>query len=76
MPFKAIELDQAGTTCRANLSCIDHGAQLHDALKKITGQNTVPNVFINGKHIGGCDDTLALQRAGQLRSKLDVKQEL
>jgi len=24
---------------------------------EITGQKTVPNVFVNGKHIGGCDDT-------------------
>ena len=31
------------------------GAELQDALKEWTGQRTVPNVFINGKHIGGCD---------------------
>ena len=31
------------------------GPELQDALKEWTGQRTVPNVFINGKHIGGCD---------------------
>lgn len=31
------------------------GAELQNALKEWTGQRTVPNVFINGKHIGGCD---------------------
>lgn len=31
---------------------------------EITGQKTVPNVFVNGKHIGGCDDTLAAIASG------------
>jgi hypothetical protein len=31
------------------------GSEIQDALKEWTGQRTVPNVFINGKHIGGCD---------------------
>ena len=30
------------------------------ALAEKSGQRTVPNVFIQGKHIGGCDDTLKL----------------
>ena len=30
------------------------------ALLEKTGQRTVPNVFINGKHIGGHDDTMKL----------------
>ncbi|RYE91776.1 MAG: glutaredoxin 3, partial [Myxococcales bacterium] len=35
-------------------------------LKQTTGQHTVPQIFINGKSIGGCDDMLALDRAGGL----------
>jgi glutaredoxin 3 len=35
-------------------------------LKQATGQHTVPQIFINGKSIGGCDDMLALDRAGGL----------
>jgi len=42
------------------------GPELQDALKEWTGQRTVPNVFINGKHIGGCDDTMALNNDGKL----------
>lgn len=30
------------------------------------GRNTVPQIFIDGKHIGGCDDLVALERAGRL----------
>lgn len=30
------------------------------------GVRTVPQIFIDGKHIGGCDDLYALDRAGGL----------
>lgn len=31
------------------------GGDIQSALKELTGQSTVPNVFIGGKHIGGSD---------------------
>lgn len=31
------------------------GGEIQSALSEWTGQNTVPSVFIKGKHIGGCD---------------------
>lgn len=40
------------------------------ALVERTRQRTVPQIFINGEHIGGCDDLYALERAGQLDAKL------
>jgi glutaredoxin 3 len=30
------------------------------------GQQTVPEIFINGEIIGGCDELYALERSGQL----------
>lgn len=33
----------------------EDGAAMQSALKEWTGQRTVPNVFISGKQIGGCD---------------------
>merc|ERR1711972_277706 len=36
------------------------GAAVQAALLEKTGQRTVPNVFINGKHVGGHDDTMKL----------------
>lgn len=30
------------------------------------GRNTFPQIFIDGKHIGGCDDIHALDRRGGL----------
>lgn len=34
--------------------------------KRSGGRNTFPQIFIDGKHIGGCDDLYALERNGQL----------
>ena len=31
-----------------------------------SGRTAVPQIFIDGQHVGGCDDLLALDRAGKL----------
>jgi glutaredoxin 3 len=31
-----------------------------------SGRNTFPQIFIDGQHIGGCDDIFALEAAGKL----------
>lgn len=36
------------------------------ALVEKTGLRTVPQIFINGQHIGGCDDLYALEAKGGL----------
>ncbi len=30
------------------------------------GRHTVPQIFVGGAHVGGCDDLYALERAGKL----------
>ncbi|KAG0489238.1 hypothetical protein HPP92_008028 [Vanilla planifolia] len=42
------------------------GAEIQAALAEWTGQRTVPNVFISGKHIGGCDNVMEKHNAGEL----------
>lgn len=37
-----------------------------EMLERSGGRTTVPQVFINGRHIGGSDDLAALDRAGGL----------
>ena len=34
--------------------------------KNAGGRYTVPQIFIGERHVGGCDDLMALDRAGQL----------
>jgi glutaredoxin 3 len=38
------------------------GSAVQDALEDLTGQRTVPNIFIAQKHIGGSDDLMWLAR--------------
>jgi len=35
-------------------------------LAKSNGGTTYPQIFIGERHIGGCDDMMALERAGEL----------
>lgn len=37
---------------------------------KLSGRNTFPQIFINGKHIGGCDDLHDLESLGELDALL------
>ena len=43
-----------------NLLFEGDGADIQSALGEWTGLSTVPNVFIGGKHIGGCDSKPSL----------------
>ncbi len=40
--------------------------------KKLSGRATVPQIFVNERHIGGCDDLMALDRAGKLDALLGL----
>ncbi len=35
-------------------------------IAKANGSTTVPQIFINGRHVGGCDDLYALDAKGGL----------
>ncbi len=41
-------------------------ARFEEMLAKSNGKRTIPQIFINGVHIGGCDDLHALDAAGKL----------
>ncbi|KAI8531681.1 hypothetical protein RHMOL_Rhmol11G0154800 [Rhododendron molle] len=53
--YKVVELDEE-----------NDGSEMQQALAELTGQGTVPNVFIGGKHIGGCDAVLQKHQRGEL----------
>jgi glutaredoxin 3 len=60
--IKVYELDQIG----------DDGPTLQHALLQMTGQKSVPNVFVKGEHIGGNDDLQKAAREGKLQEKLGL----
>jgi glutaredoxin 3 len=43
----------------------DH-ARREEMIQRAHGRRTVPQIFIDGAHIGGCDELYALDRAGRL----------
>ena len=47
------------TSIDPGASMTDDGSAIQDALEEMTGQRSVPNVFINHKHIGGNSDLQA-----------------
>ncbi|PON79507.1 Glutaredoxin [Parasponia andersonii] len=53
----------------------DDGRNIQDALGEIVGRRTVPQVFINGKHIGGSDDTVEAYESGELAKLLGIVAE-
>ncbi|KAK1564626.1 hypothetical protein Q3G72_007374 [Acer saccharum] len=53
--YKLLELDEE-----------NDGGKIQAALLEWTGQSTVPNVFIGGKHIGGCDAVMEKHQGGKL----------
>lgn len=48
----------------------EDGAEIQEALLEITGQKTVPNVFIGGEHIGGNSDVQELHSQNKLVPKI------
>ena len=51
---------------------MDDGADIQAALLEISGQKTVPNVFIKGQHLGGNDVTQAAAKSGKLQEMLGI----
>ncbi|WP_296428107.1 glutaredoxin 3 [Yoonia sp.] len=41
-----------------------------EMIKRANGSSTVPQIFIDGTHVGGCDDLFALERGGKLDAML------
>jgi glutaredoxin 3 len=47
-----------------------HPDRRPEMIEKAGGRTTVPQIFIAGTHIGGCDDIHALDEAGKLDALL------
>ncbi|KAK9455728.1 thioredoxin-like protein [Dipodascopsis uninucleata] len=49
---------------------VDGGSAIQNAIYEITGQRTVPAIFIGGKFVGGNSDLQALKQRGELKPLL------
>ena len=50
-----------------------HGsAERAEAAQRSGGRTSMPQIFIGGTHVGGCDELMALDRAGKLDPMLQA----
>lgn len=42
------------------------GPKKDEMVERAGGRMTVPQIFIDGQHVGGCDELMALERDGKL----------
>ena len=49
---------------------LDGGGPKREEMIERSGRMTVPQIFIDGRHVGGCDDLFALERRGKLDEML------
>ncbi|MDE0800725.1 MAG: glutaredoxin 3 [Rhodospirillaceae bacterium] len=62
-------LDQKGAAFKEINVLMDPGRK-KEMMDRAGGRHTVPQIFINNMHIGGCDELYALDRAGNLDTML------
>ena len=61
---KQVVYDETDVTARLSLR--------KTMTNRANGRTSVPQIFIDGQHVGGCDDLVALEKSGQLDRLLQV----
>ena len=56
----------------ADIDILEEPARRGEMIRRAGGRTTVPQIFINDEHIGGSDELVALDRAGELDAKLGL----
>jgi glutaredoxin 3 len=54
------------------IDLIEEPRRRDEMIRRADGRTTVPQIFIDGEHIGGSDELVALDRAGGLDKKLGL----
>jgi glutaredoxin 3 len=57
-------LDRKGAPYEEIVASMD--AEKRQEMRDRSGRTTYPQIFIDGRHIGGCDDMVALDAKGEL----------
>ncbi len=52
--------------------CIDGDEAARDEMAERAGRRSLPQIFIDDQHIGGCDDLHAMERKGSLDKMLAI----
>ncbi|MDX8349830.1 glutaredoxin 3 [Cognatiyoonia sp. IB215446] len=68
--FMAKRLLQSKDVSFAEVNISAQPERRAEMIQRANGGSTVPQIFIAGTHVGGCDDLMALERAGKLDALL------
>jgi glutaredoxin 3 len=55
-----------------DIDITEEPARRSEMVRRAGGRTSVPQIFIDGEHIGGSDELVALDRAGKLDAKLGI----
>jgi glutaredoxin 3 len=62
-------LDQKGVEY-TDIDVIADTSKRSEMVRRAGGRTSVPQIFVNGTHVGGCDELYALERQGKLDALL------
>ena len=51
------------------------GEKKAEMVQRAGGRMTVPQIFVDGRHLGGCDELMALEQEGKLDELLAGKEQ-
>src|SRR5690606_22574839 len=63
--YRSVDIDSAA------LQTDDMGTRIRAVLRQRTGSPTIPQIYVGGRHVGGCTDLFDAMRSGGLRRLLD-----
>ena len=66
IPYRSIDLDSVA------YQKDDWGGKIRAALNAETGLRTIPQIFIGGRHVGGCTDLFDGWKSGRLQSEMEA----
>ena len=52
---------------------VDTSPELRREMRERSGRDTVPQIWIGDRHVGGCDELHALDRSGELDALLNAE---
>ena len=69
--YRAKKLLQSKGVEFTDVDVMLHPRRRAEMVERAGGRTSVPQIFIDGQHIGGCDELFALETAGKLDPLLE-----
>jgi glutaredoxin 3 len=70
--YRAKKLLQERGAAFTEIDVMTDGKLRDEMRQRAGGRTSVPQIFIDGEHVGGCDDLYALDQAGKLKPLLQA----